>query len=443
MNQTIQQRLQNKKVAIWGFGREGKSTLAFLISIGNHQTAVFDDNPEALKALGSDAEALSKKADLNAYDLIMKSPGIAAVDSPEVESSKLSSQTELFLEAYRAQIIGITGTKGKSTTTTLIYEILKSVHENTVLVGNIGIPCFDLIDRINKNTRIVFELSCHQLEYAKCSPHIALLLNIFQEHLDHYKTMERYIAAKENILVHQHEKDCFISSIGNTAQNVLALSGPSTLVTVSDGNQGDVRLLGNEISTPSGHIVIEPGDTSLIGRHNLVNIAFAYYVCHDLYAVDNGAFKAALRAYGGLPHRLQRIATLNGTDYFDDSISTVPETAIAAVLSLGNVGSIIIGGMDRGIDYHPLTGFLAASDILHIVLLPDTAARIHEQLSQKGCTAQIHRAADMADAVAYCKAHAERGKCCLLSPAAASYGFYRDFEARGDHFKALVTSGAS
>ena len=437
----IRSVFQNKSVAIWGMGREGKSSFRLLKGLSVFGLALYDDHiTDELKQLADgNARILKHKTEMNDYDIILKSPGIVALDSPEVIQTKLSSQTEIFLSIFRNQVIGITGTKGKSTTTTLIYHILKSIHANTVLVGNIGIPCFDLLDVIDNETKIVFELSCHQLQFAAQSPHIAILLNIYQDHLDHYKTLEKYIAAKENIFRHQRNGDMLISSAENTAQNDCAAHLPQKLIVFSENQNSDVSISGDILTTPDGTVEIRNEDTKLIGKHNRSNIAVAYYVCHDLYGIDNAAFKKALLTYEGLPHRLQKISVIDEVEYYDDSISTVPETAIAAIQSLGNVGTVIIGGMDRGINYHPLTDFLLSSNIDRIILLPDTSGRIHRQLRDKGCRIEIFCARDLADAVCYCKQNTARGKACLLSPAAASYGFYKNFEERGDHFKQLVT----
>lgn len=188
--------LENKKIAIWGLGKEGISTLQFIKNnnINCKEIAVLerkDTNIEGVKKLNNPKE-------LNGYDLIFKSPGIV-IDKNIVDTNRITSQTEEFIKILSSQIIGITGTKGKSTTSSLTYTILKQFFPNTILVGNIGIPCFNAINEIDENTNIIFELSCHQLEFIKYSPHIAVILNLFPEHLDHYKNLKNYINAKLNI----------------------------------------------------------------------------------------------------------------------------------------------------------------------------------------------------------------------------------------------------
>lgn len=431
-------KFANKRIAIWGLGKEGLSTLNFLIKHELKDVAVFDGDENALRNIPSYIKILRNKIELNNYDMIVKSPGIVAQDSPEIDIQKISSQTEIFMSILHDQIIGITGTKGKSTTTTLIYHILKSVYPNTVLVGNIGIPCFDLIDSIDDKTIIVFEMSCHQLEFIKNSPHVGVLLNIYQDHLDHYKTFERYVAAKENIFRFQNEDDIFITSEKNEAQIIQANDQSQKSIIISESGNGDVCIDGALIFTPQGLLEVRDGDTKLLGKHNISNISIAYYICHDIFSVPNEEFKIALKSYEGLPHRLQYLGKLDDILYFDDSISTVPETAIVAIESLGNVGTIIVGGMDRGVDYQSLVDYLVTSNIDNVILLPDTANRIRTQLIKKGCTKNIFMAGDLAAAVAIGKLNTAKDKVCLLSPAAASYGFYKNFEERGDAYKRLI-----
>ena len=199
--------LENKKIAIWGLGKEGISTLQFIKNnnINCKEIAVLerkDTNIEGVKKLNNQKE-------LNGYDLIFKSPGIV-IDKNIVDTNRITSQTEEFIKILSSQIIGITGTKGKSTTSSLTYTILKQFYPNTILVGNIGIPCFNAINEIDENTNIIFELSCHQLEFINYSPHIAVILNLFPEHLDHYKSLENYISAKLNINKFQKDNDILI-----------------------------------------------------------------------------------------------------------------------------------------------------------------------------------------------------------------------------------------
>ena len=213
----------NKKIGIWGLGREGLSSLNFINELNINRDIYLFDNNGSYPKLGN-FTILNDVKDLNNCDLILISPGIPFNDSFGVDEDKITSQTAIFLSIYKKQIIGITGTKGKSTTTSLIYQILNENKNNVVMLGNIGIPAFDKINEIDENTIIVDEISCHQLRNVKDSPHIAVLLNIYQEHLDYY-SYDYYKELKRKIFKYQNNNDILISQLeftdGDNIQGVL------------------------------------------------------------------------------------------------------------------------------------------------------------------------------------------------------------------------------
>ncbi|MBP0977616.1 MAG: UDP-N-acetylmuramoyl-L-alanine--D-glutamate ligase, partial [Oscillospiraceae bacterium] len=206
----LKQYTEGKNVLILGFGREGKSTYKRLCEAGGFasvtiadQNQIKDELPDAVKIISGE----QYQDTLNDYDIVFKSPGVVLKNDLASYTCKITSQTEIFLEKYASKVIGITGTKGKSTTTTLIHHILSENGVDAVLTGNIGIPCFDVIDNIKDDTKVVFELSCHQLENIRFSPSVAVFLNLFEEHLDHYGSFEKYAEAKQNIYKHQKAGD--------------------------------------------------------------------------------------------------------------------------------------------------------------------------------------------------------------------------------------------
>lgn len=216
MIERIRPWVQGKKVLILGFGREGKSTWNVLKKldccsfVDVADMAEPKEKPEGIRnwIAGPDYQKC-----LNEYDVVFKSPGVVLEKPVQSYSSQILSQTELFFQCFRDQIIGITGTKGKSTITTLIYHLLKEAGMDTILVGNIGIPVFDHMEEVGEDTKIVCELSCHQLEYMTVSPHIGILTNLHEEHLDHYGTLEKYIQAKRHIYLNQKEEDVLICNV--------------------------------------------------------------------------------------------------------------------------------------------------------------------------------------------------------------------------------------
>ena len=429
MYKKLNEFFKNKRVLILGLGREGRSTLDILknidctIGIADKCLTPTDDLKAYELYLGdSYLDCLDK------FDIIMKSPGIALLDTISDEiKAKITGQTDLLLRFCDNPIVGVTGTKGKSTTSSLTCHILQKCGKNAILIGNIGIPPLERISEFNEDTIIVCEMSCHQLEYVKASPDISVLLNVFEEHLDHYIDFNAYKSAKENIYRYQDESDVLI------VNSVLIPDGVNAeIITASLTDKADIYVTDSELNINGIVIPLAEIDTKLIGHHNFYNIGIA--VCIALhFGCGTDEILKAISSFNGLPHRLENVGTFGGVQYINDSISTCPSTAIAAVKSFDKVDTIIIGGMDRGIDYTELVEFLNNSDIDNVILLPDSGYRIYDELD--GAKRNIYKAVDLVDAVKYAK-EITRVRC-LLSPAAASYGFYKNFEERGEHFRSL------
>ena len=216
MIEKIEPWIKGKRILLLGYGREGQSTWNVLRRLGTYEALDIADL-KAPAALPEDGTVWHTGPDyqkcMDDYDVVFKSPGIV-LERPENEyRCSILSQTEVFFQCFRDQIIGITGTKGKSTVTTLLYHLLKQAGMDALRVGNIGIPALDHMEEVKPDTRIVFELSCHQLEYMTVSPHIGILVNIHEEHLDHYGTMEKYVEAKHHIFKNQRPDDILICNV--------------------------------------------------------------------------------------------------------------------------------------------------------------------------------------------------------------------------------------
>jgi UDP-N-acetylmuramoylalanine--D-glutamate ligase len=433
--------IHEKRILILGFGREGRSTLQRLQQAGGYASLTIADQAGA-QVEDPAVHVISGASymdTLNDYDLVFKSPGIVLPENPASYTCEITSQMEVFFRAYREQIIGITGTKGKSTTTTLLYHILKENGRDVVLAGNIGIPAFDILDQIDEKTLIVCELSCHQLEYNRVSPHLSVLLNLHEEHLDHYGTMERYVHAKQHIYLNQHPSDILLCG-----SEVKPADGTcnSRIYTVSDtDSDADVKLTDKHIHFEHADYEIPAESIHLLGHHNHLDIAFDYAIC-KLLGLSDIDFDQALRTYEPLPHRLTLIGMQDGVRYYDDSISTICETTIQALKSIPSVGSVLIGGMDRGIAYDELIDFLSQDPVPYIILMSDTGRRIYEEIHRHYPDFQkperLVLVNTLEEAVLEAKKRTQPGMACVLSPAAASYGIFKNFEERGDVFKALV-----
>lgn len=426
----IKKELDGKDILVLGMGREGRSTLSFIKKhICYKSLAVSDQNK--IENIDSDITCYFGAGymdNLNDYDIIIKTPGIKYDSQSDEIKNKTLSQTDLFLLEFSSQTVGITGTKGKSTTTTLIHHILSKCGFHSVLTGNIGIPPLDSVEMMTENSVAVFEMSCHQLQYATLSPHIAVLLNLFEDHLDHYGTRENYIKAKENIFLNQKNNDFLVISEDCTSQIKRA---QSKVIKVGFDSSSDVYLKDNKIN---GEISLS-GKSSLIGLHNLFNISVSFAVS-KLFGISVENFLKAIETYKPLPHRLEFVCNKNGVDYYDDSISTVGETTIQAIKAVKNVGTVIIGGMDRGIEYNDLVEFLKNNFTGNIILIQESGKRISEYLLKVGVRFTYIENFD--DAIKFASEITKKGQACVFSPAAASYGYFKNFEERGDRFKELV-----
>ena len=415
--------LKDKSLLILGFGREGKSFLRF----------VQDNLPEAHIAVADQNEVQIDNIEtfcgdnylthVDDFDIVIKSPGVAVKNELNAsQKAKITSCTDLFLRFCQNPIIGVTGTKGKSTTASLTYHILHKNQRNAIFAGNIGKPCFDIIDEIESNTIIVLELSCHQLEYVQASPHVAILLNLYEEHFDHYAKPEDYFNAKKNIFHFQHSNDLLI--YGDIFQHA---------------HQEEIDALPmHKINLLQDHIVdFSKIKTSLIGEHYKYDIAAAIAACEE-FGLSEEQCLQAVASFKGLRHRLEFVGEFQGIKFYNDSIATAQEAVIQAINAVPNTDTIILGGMDRGLDYHPLVDFIRHSNIRNVILLPDTDATFQRIFDEAPYSQNVLHVTNLEEAVKISFEATAEGHSCLLSPAAASYGFFKNFEERGDVFCQLV-----
>ena len=456
MYDSFKKNLDYNKILILGFGREGISSYQFLRKIfPSKHLYIADVNSDIVEnaLLAKDKNISCIVGDnylenLNNYDLIIKTPGISLKDLKfEIDVKKITCQTDIFINVYRDNIIGVTGTKGKSTTTSLIYHIVKQYTENVVVAGNIGIPVFETIDLIDDNTYIVLELSSHQLQYASSAPHVAVLLNIFQEHLDHYRNYEDYQHSKFNITKYQKGDDIFIYHNDDTLiknwiekYRIVRDFYPLTLLeNLSKGCFKDNNALFWSNGKETDKVLDLNKPINIIGEHNLLNIMAAIAACKAVN-IPLDIISEAITTFKGLEHRIEFVGTFNDILFYNDSIATISEACIQAVNSLKNVNTLILGGFDRGIEYKQLAEYLAKSNIQNLIFIADAGKRIKEELNKIGNNnnQQYYTVLNMEDAVKIAKEKTTKNQICLLSPAAASYGMYKNFEERGRHFKKLI-----
>ncbi|WP_244228446.1 UDP-N-acetylmuramoyl-L-alanine--D-glutamate ligase [Methylacidiphilum sp. Yel] len=432
MTEAIRSYFLGKKILIWGLGLEGMATLEFLLTnLPGTFFFVSDSNPATLKAIHSPWIRQIEENDLFScmenFDVIVKSPGIRTSHlaiEPSIKE-KIVLQTDLFLHFWPGITIGITGSKGKSTTTSLIHHLLKKNGLEAYIGGNIGVPPFHLIPFASEKAIAVLELSSYQLEYCQHSPSIAIWLNLYQEHLNYHGSFEAYSRAKSNIARFQSSENFFLYNADNPSLSEFLASFdplPGKLIAIDE----------------KWKETFDCSRLKLPGEHNKRNALFAALTA-SLFGISAEKIAEAFASFCGLPHRLEYVATIEGISYYNDSIATVPEATLAGIEAIANVQSLIIGGQDRGLPLEDFASKLCQTiNLRNIILLPETGWRIGTFFERKNHKKNLFFAKDLEEAVIIASKFTAKGSSCLFSPAAPSYHRYLNFEKRGEHFKRLV-----
>ena len=439
--------LKDKKIVILGFGREGQATYKLIRKHLPNKEIYIRDKNENIKnneLISNDKFVILELGndylgDLDKFDLILKSPGIA-FNTIDIDSfkDKISSELELLLKFYKGKIIAITGTKGKSTTSSLIYQMIKDNNYKTLLAGNIGTAVFEYIDELEELDYLVLELGCHQLEFVTHSPEYSILLNIFEEHLDHYRNYDGYIEAKCNIFTHQTDNDYFIYNYDNEIiQNKVNKYNPKS-------HTYSISLLGDEHATTylkdnkvlfNNEVIYDINEKrKLLGMHNVNNIMFVLTLA-EILNLDMTKVVKTINTFDALPHRMEYVGIFNGITYYNDSISTIPASCINALKSI-KVDTLILGGLNRGIDYSELINFINNYGLKNLICIPDTGSIIAAGITNNNI--KVYEEDDLLNAIKRAKEVTKKGEVCLMSPAAASYNTFKNFEERGDFFKEHV-----
>ena len=439
--------LKDKKIVILGFGREGQATYKLIRKHLPNKEIYIRDKNENIKnneLISNDKFVILELGndylgDLDKFDLILKSPGIA-FNTIDIDSfkDKISSELELLLKFYKGKIIAITGTKGKSTTSSLIYQMIKDNNYKTLLAGNIGTAVFEYIDELEELDYLVLELGCHQLEFVTHSPEYSILLNIFEEHLDHYRNYDGYIEAKCNIFTHQTENDYFIYNYDNEIiQNKVNKYNPKShtySISLLGDEHASTYLKDNKVLFNNEVIYDINEKRKLLGMHNVNNIMFVLTLA-EILNLDMTKVVKTINTFDALPHRMEYVGVFNGITYYNDSISTIPASCINALKSI-KVDTLILGGLNRGIDYSELINFINNYDLKNLICIPDTGNIIAAGITNNNI--KVYEEDDLLNAIKRAKEVTKKGEVCLMSPAAASYNTFKNFEERGDFFKEHV-----
>lgn len=418
-----------RNVLILGFGREGRSTYNLIrknlpekhIGIADMKNLELDDPNVTLHCGENYLDAIEL------YDTVIKTPGISFRDVMVPKETEVTCQTDLFLRFSNCVCVGVTGTKGKTTTSTLIYEMVKQAGKKACLIGNMGVPVLDSLESDNTGIAVI-EMSSHQLEYTTASPHIAVMTNIYPEHLDHYNGFSGYVAAKMNIIRHQLGNDYFICNAQQDFDKYHNFSKtPASVIKVArNGGRGDEEI-----------IAAASSNARLKGDHNRQNVCFAATAARCLGVGESDIVKA-VENFGGIENRMEPLGEFYGIKFYNDAIATIPRAVECAVEALEDVDTLIFGGMDRGIDYSEFEKYLDKCRLKNIIGMPDTGIKICNALLERGCTKNIIIAENMEEAVDAAFRFTKEGRGCIMSPAASSYNVYKDFEHKGKHYKEVI-----
>ncbi len=450
--------MDNMKIIIAGYGLEGISNLIyFRRKFPDAEFVVADERPaDKLPAIPDDVKLVTGKSvfqeQLDDADLVVRT---ASLPPRNIKTNgKIWSATNEFFDKCPAPIIGVTGTKGKGTTCSLIMAILQQAGQTVHLVGNIGVPALDVLPKIKKDDIVVYELSSFQLWDLEKSPRIAVVLMIEPDHLNVHTDFADYLNAKKNIRRHQQLGDVCLYHPTNKYSREVAATPLDKLPDTGD-NHGDTLDFAQRYAIPDDdQVYVQDGyfcvqsrqicSTShlrLPGAHNLENACAAMSAVTELpITMTDEQYAAGLESFTGLPHRLKFVAEKNGVKYYDDSISTTPGSAIAALKAFTEPKILILGGSDKGAEYAELAQEIARQQMRAVIVNGANASEIIEILHKNKISCRVVQL-EMAPMLAVVEAAADQAKSgdvVILSPAAASFDMFKSYSDRGDQFVAAV-----
>lgn len=428
------------KIAIAGYGVEGQENYAYWAADPQNQLTIVDeretlsDYPEGASTLLGE-NALSN---LDGFDLVVRTAGLAPYKIKT--DGKVWSATNEFFAKCPAPIIGVTGTKGKGTTASLIESLFAADGRKTWLVGNIGIAALSVLPRIQPADCVVYELSSFQLWDVEKSPHTSVVLMVEPDHLNVHTSMDDYVEAKAGITRHQTADDiCVFHPTNPESRRIADESGAGIVRRYGIADDGAVYVEDGQFRT-SERVICPVDALQLRGDHNKENACAAISVAL-LYGLSSESIERGLRSFKGLPHRLEHVRALEGVEYYNDSFSSAPAATVAAVRSFENPEIIIIGGTDKGADFSGLIGELSArQNIKEVVVIGQMRHALYEKLAESGLSEKstVFDGQTMTEIVAHVASRAESGDVVILSPGCASFDMFKNFYDRGDQFRTEV-----
>ena len=448
--QEFKEKVNGKKVGVVGLGVSNLPLISFLQGFG---AEVYGFDQREMENLSEEVHNLKDQVvfylgkdylnHLTGMDLIFKTPGMR-MDHPklveaEASGAKITSEMEEFLKYCVGKTIGITGSDGKTTTTTVVGEILKEAGHKVYVGGNIGTPLFTKIEEITPKDFVVLELSSFQLMTMKVSPHIAVVTNLTPNHLDMHKDMEEYISAKKNIFLHQGEEDLLILNEDNAITKAFAKEAKGRVEFFSSVKVNEDAYFREGSLFLREERVVDLGEMKVKGVHNAENFLAAFLATEEF--VSKAVLRQVALSFSGVKHRCQFIREVDGVRYYNDSIASSPTRTLASIGSLEKKVNVILGGYDKKLDYTPLA-VDGHQFIKNAILVGDTKYKIEEVFKayakEYGVVVKTYLADSFVEAVALLKKVSENGDIAILSPASASFDMFKNFEARGDEFVSLV-----
>jgi UDP-N-acetylmuramoylalanine--D-glutamate ligase len=430
------------KIAIAGYGLEGKVNYQYWAQkYPDAELTIVDEQVLNATGLPEGAQVISGEGAfgrLNGFDLVVRTAGL----SPRkiVTDGTIWTATNEFFEQCPAPIIGVTGTKGKGTTSTMITSILRAAGHTVHLVGNIGVPALEQLDSIAASDKVVYEMSSFQLWDITASPHIAVVLGIEPDHLNVHDGMEDYVAAKGGIVRYQKAGDtCIYHPNNQYAASISTLSNVSQKIRFAVKDDGGVYVEDGFFKVDE-HIICSTDVLQVPGIHNIEN-ACAAMTAARAAGMPYAALEQGMRDFEGLPHRIEFVRELNGVSYYNDSFSSAPAATVAAIRSFRDPEIVIVGGIDKGADFAELaTSIRESGTVKEVVLIGEIKEKLAAYFAEQGVTAPLTVLEDrtMSDIVAYVRSIAKAGDVVLLSPGCASFDMFRDFHDRGDQFRTVV-----
>ena len=440
-----------KNITVIGIGISNLPLIKYLVSLGANVTACDRRSAEDLGENYTELEKLGVKFNLGdgylnnlSGDMIFKTPGMR-YDVPELLKAKengsiVTSEMEVFFEVCPSHIIAVTGSDGKTTTTTLIHKMMTDAGYKTWLGGNIGNPLLTDTEKMKENDWVILELSSFQLHTMRKSPEIAVITNISPNHLDMHKDYKEYIDAKKNIMLYQNEGDTLIVNSDNQVTADIGKSANGAVKYFSRNGMADVYLDGNIIKRGIVEI-LNIKDIKIPGMHNVENYMAAIAAVSGLVSKD--VIVNVAKTFGGVEHRIELVRTLDGVKYYNSSIDSSPNRTINTLRVFPNKVIMIAGGKDKGIPYDEI-GPALAEHVKVLILIGATSDKIQEALDAEinktgnGKDIEVIRATSYEDAVNTARSKAHDGDVVLLSPASTSFDMFRNFEERGNLFKKMV-----